>query len=172
MAIEQSNMGNQFQIDADSMRNAPTPTIGVKSEELELDCLFDFGPMQPNQTIVFGQAGASSSNQAYSDQFGFANTQALQSNLTYTFNPFMDSSFSPNAAHLYADEPVSGRESVVSKLSTRKDKCMSRNAIAARENREKKKHETKDLRERVATLEQENARYKKKYSEAKETCKK
>lgn len=52
-----------------------------------------------------------------------------------------------------------------SRKAARKDKCMSKNAILARQNREKKKSEQHNLMQRVDKLEEENASLKKKNKE-------
>lgn len=144
------------------LRNAPTPPL-IKDEDFGLDTISfqnyqtSYGANEINidfdntQTITFPQSYEY--NQPYTN--GLAQEQQY-STISYLPNTFI--------------EHHSGRDSVVSKTS-RKDKCMTRNAIAARENREKKKHEIGSLRNRLTSAEQEAATYKKKYNDLKEAYK-
>lgn len=162
----------------DLMRDAPTPKIDEGFDVSMLESLSfpnSFGNeagasnfnamLQSNQTIVFPQGPVSGNGQVYHDAMSGANghSAGYASSFAGSF---------PNVSQFTGAYEVSGRESVTSQLSTRtKEKCMSRNAIAARENREKKKNEVNSLRNRVASLEEENAFVKKKYYEVKEAYK-
>lgn len=169
----------------DLMRNAPTPKITEDVNMLEsLDFSNSFlngtdasnfnAMLQSNQTIVFQQGPGSGSGQVYHDAMSGAITASPVQFSVHSglYAPNFAGSF-PNVSQFTGAYEVSGRESVTSQLSTRaKEKCMSRNAIAARENREKKKNEVNSLRNRLASMEEENALLKKKNHEIKEAYKK
>lgn len=186
MAIEQSAMDQFDSIVA--MRNAPTPNYTRDDEELDINS-YDFsgnafklestfGQLQPNQTIVFAQTGATAGTSQM--QYGpISDTGIPVAHFNVNGQFPMYGTPSAIGSQVYYDSGLnsndlvlsSGRESVVSKLSSRKDKCMSRNAIVARENREKKKNEVHSLRARVSSLEEENAFLKKRYHDVKDAYK-
>ncbi|KAH9398555.1 hypothetical protein TYRP_018798 [Tyrophagus putrescentiae] len=196
MAIDHQSISGDLQYDL--MRNAPTPKMNEEFNEGSMfEPLGSFGSdsmpfgaeadaqslvamLQNNQTIVFPQgtgANGGSSVQMYSDAMpGAMSASPAQFNLVhsggYGSSAFGASTQTFSNMSQFAGSPyaVSGRESVASQLSTRdeKTKCMSRNAIAARENRDKKKKEAISMKNRVKFLEEENALLKKKYHEVKE----
>lgn len=169
----------------DLMRNAPTPKLNgdydvnmLGSNDFlnslsfgDLTGANNFNAMlQSNQTIVFQQGPGTGSGQMYPDAMSGA-VAATPAHLNVHPSFYAHGSF-PNVSQYTGAYEVSGRESVTSQLSTRaKEKCMTRNAIAARENRQKKKNEVNSLRIRVASMEEENALIKKKYNEIKEAYK-
>lgn len=83
-------------------------------------------------------------------------------NETNTFKTIEHTSLQQSGKTPTLDNPMAPK-------SSRKEKCMSRNAVLARANREKKKHEQSGLQKRTEQLEEDNALWKKKYHELKES---
>lgn len=166
MAIEQPTIDNHFHTTKLDIRNAPTPPLipfsSSINDRLDPNIIFDYDEnnfdsietnfnLGPNQTITFFQSESHSS-----DQFTLNNQQCLSAQ-------YQNSTDSYILNH--------GNKTDSTKKISRKTKCMTPNAIAARENRKKKKDELTILRSKLNSAEQEAANYKKKYNDLKEAFK-
>jgi len=173
MAIEQSSIAHNFENNEYcQFRNAPTPP--VKSEEsldlANLDFIFP-----NNNNIDFLDSNLMlSTNFEMEIPTSFSPDPMFQDPFVpaYSPAPSMNSFSVPtstvSSTH-YEDSPAPGK--ITTTKASRKDRCMTKNAIAARENRQKKKSELTDLRQKVGVLQGESVTYKKKYFEMKEQFK-
>ena len=190
MAIEQSLV--EFKVEdpldcEEDIRNAPTPQLPLFNEELFFGNLDDDLFFHQNiSTSTMGHDITFDSNFGNSQTFSFQqsnpvqyvesapstslripsfNSQAYQTqtvNANLIENSFSDSN-SMNASIFNVKSDNSKKN---------KEKCMTRNAIAARENREKKKKETQSLYSKLQLLEEEAGSFKKQALELRERCKK
>lgn len=185
MAIEQSLIQQQFHVGdnkacvvnnerlVDEIRNAPTPCTTMDWVEPFED--FGFDGISPSSIL-----GIDAGTDSYNLPQTFTFSQTYTSTIPSAGFPDDAQSYPDLTADLYSNQIYQNQMSVESHIPNdivkdtkgSKKKCMSRNAIAARENREKKKREMVTLNSRVNDMEIELCRYRKLYNESQETVNK
>lgn len=175
MAIELSEIESKFQPPLDADFQCPRTPLYFRNEEFPIEDSFDYDQgifqqvLNDDLSHSFDETVAFVNNQhqtfASTSENGFENVPQQITQLVVDA-PFPSSTPLPvSATSVSASNSTSSGTEISAASKKSKQKCMTKNAIAARENREKKKKESQVVYSKLKLLESEAALYKKKYEE-------